>query len=104
MTTGVSQNTTTATHAMGIMDHVMTTEEDTMTVTDAMAAQRTITAEAKATAMVVDLPTAAITGVGMMIDIVTGIGMMTDIVTEMENQDVLAILMERIEAEDTSPV
>jgi hypothetical protein len=94
----------TATHEMGVMAHAMTTEEETMTVTDTMVVQRTITAGVKAMvtptmAMVVDLPTAAMIGIGMMTDIVTGMMTVTMTGIGMENQDVLAIRMERIEAE-----
>jgi hypothetical protein len=107
MTTVANRNTMTATHEMGVMAHAMTTVEETMTVTDTMVVQRTITAGVKAMvtptmAMVVDLPTAAMIGIGMMTDIVTG--MMTGTMTAigMENQDILAIRMERIEAEGFS--
>jgi hypothetical protein len=92
----------TATLGIETMTHAMTTEEDTMTATDTKAAPKTNTEKETTMAMAVDLPTAAIIVIGTMTDIV--IGMMTATMTGIgtENQGVLAIPMERTEAEGIS--
>lgn len=91
-TTVASQNTMTAALGIETMTQAMTTEEDTMTATDTKAAPKTNTEEETTMAMAVDLPTAAI--IVMMTATMTGIGT--------ENQGVLAIPMERTEAEGIS--
>jgi hypothetical protein len=97
MTTVANRNTMTATHGMGIMAHETTIVEEKMIVTDTKAAPKTNAAVEKAMvtptmAMAVDLTTAAMIEIGMMTGTMTATGM--------ENQNVLAILMEKTEAED----